>query len=170
VFNQVTEIENDFDPNLSRQTNLTKSVSRLAAVQIMYQLSMTDTSVVEVINHYESLLTSKTLDESMSMMAAPDTSFVKDLVIGTYPQIESIDEIITKYLDESWSIDRIDVLLLNILRCGVYEIKDALSVPPKVVISEYLSISDAFYDSKISGLVNAVLDKVVNDLRPIETN
>ena len=106
----------------------------------------------------------------MSMMAAPDTSFVKGLVIGTYPQIESIDEIITKYLDESWSIDRIDVLLLNILRCGVYEIKDALSVPPKVVISEYLSISDAFYDSKISGLVNAVLDKVVNDLRPIETN
>tara|TARA_B100001123_G_scaffold444314_1_gene592791 strand:- start:638 stop:1147 length:510 start_codon:yes stop_codon:yes gene_type:complete len=166
----VNEIEKDFDSTLSSQPNLVKSVSRLAAVQIMYQLSMTDASIEEVINHYEALSSSKTPDEGMSLMATPDTSFVKNIVSGTYPQIELIDKIITKYLDESWPMDRIDILLLNILRCGVYEIKDVLSVPPKVVISEYLSISDAFFDSKISGLVNAVLDKVISDLRPIETD
>ena len=55
----MNEIQKDFDSTLSSQPNLVKSVSRLAAVQIMYQLSMTDASIEEVINHYEVLSSSK---------------------------------------------------------------------------------------------------------------
>ena len=69
-------------------------------------------------------------------------------------------------LTEDWSIERLESILRAIMRCGAFELAHRQDVPPKVVISEYLAVADAFFSEKETGMTNAVLDKLAQSLRP----
>lgn len=57
-------------------------------------------------------------------------------------------------------IEKNDPLFIGILRAGAFELLHRPDIPPKVAISEYVRVAEAFLpDSKI-GTVNAVLDKM----------
>ena len=87
------------------------------------------------------------------------------LVTGTQDLVHKINDILDESLDESWPIDRMETLLLTILRCGIYEIIAHKEIPPAVLVSEYISISDSFFSGNESALVNAILDKLSKRLR-----
>ncbi|MBO4524031.1 16S rRNA (cytosine(967)-C(5))-methyltransferase RsmB [Ruminococcus sp.] len=57
----------------------------------------------------------------------------------------------------SRSIEKLDSIVLNILRCGVYQIMYMDSVPDNAAVNESVSLAKKFRKTSASGMVNAVL-------------
>lgn len=87
-----------------------------------------------------------------------DNKFVRDIVYGVFDNIENIDKIISKYLD-NWDLDRLGKTDKAILRLGTYEML-YYDTPKVVVINEAVELSKKYSDDKIVKLINAVLDKI----------
>jgi N utilization substance protein B len=92
-----------------------------------------------------------------------DPVFIFDLVKGVVDHIKEIDEIIVKTAPE-WPLDQITVIDLNILRIGIYELKFAHEVPPKVAINEAVELGKAFGGESSGKFVNGVLGTLYKDL------
>ena len=87
-----------------------------------------------------------------------DNKFVRDVVYGVMKNIENIDKVIPKYL-ENWDLDRLGKTDKAILRLGTYEML-YYDTPKVVVINEAVELSKKYSDDKIVKLINAVLDKI----------
>lgn len=90
-----------------------------------------------------------------------ENEFVKDMVYGIITYYDELNIIANKYLS-NWSIDRIDNTGAAILRMALYEIKYT-DTPPIVVINEAIELCKKYSDDNVRKMVNAVLDKVINE-------
>ena len=73
---------------------------------------------------------------------------------------KKIDQLVNKALMETWKLPRIDPTIRAIFRIASSEfiVKET---PPKVIITEYLKLSEAFStNGKQRGIVNAVLENL----------
>lgn len=87
-----------------------------------------------------------------------DNKFVRDIVDGVLEKKDSIDKIISKYL-ENWDLDRLGKTDRAILRLSTYEML-YYNNPKVVVINEAVELAKKYSDEKIVKLINAVLDKI----------
>ncbi len=85
-----------------------------------------------------------------------DPKFIFDLVDGVRANQEEIDKIIEATAPE-WPIEQITVIDRNILRLGIYELKYAQEVPPKVAINEAVELGKTFGGESSGKFVNGVL-------------
>jgi N utilization substance protein B len=77
-----------------------------------------------------------------------------------------IDQMTDRALVAKWPIDRIDPTLRALFRAAGAELV-ASDTPPKVVITEYVDISRAFFpEGKEPKFVNAVLDHMAREAKP----
>ena len=74
-----------------------------------------------------------------------------------------------KYLDEQidahltdWSIKRIDLTNLLILRLGAYELYFVEDISPNIVINEAVELTKSFNNEKASKFVNGVLQGILD--------
>ncbi len=94
--------------------------------------------------------------------------FIKDVVNGTLELSELIEEKIIQYLDNDIDLKKTDKLLKIILFAAVFELLFKHNNPKKVIISEYLLASEYFLEKVQIGYLNAILDKISNDIRKEE--
>ena len=94
--------------------------------------------------------------------------FIKDVVNGTLERSELIEEKIIQYLDNDINLKKTDKLLKIILFAAVFELLFKHNNPKKVIISEYLLASEYFLEKVQIGYLNAILDKISNDIRKEE--
>ena len=87
--------------------------------------------------------------------------FVNDIVFGTLKNNEELDNKANEYLN-NWTIDRLDNLGAVILRMSIYEIKYT-DTPDVVVINEAIELAKKYSDENVKKMINAVLDKIVNE-------
>ena len=87
-----------------------------------------------------------------------DNKYVRDIVNGVLENLENIDNLITKYL-ENWDLDRLGKTDKAILRLATYEIV-YYDTPKLVVINEAVELAKMYSDDKVVKLINAVLDKI----------
>jgi N utilization substance protein B len=132
--------------------------ARLAAVQALYQLDMNDVTASVVIAEFVS--------HRLELNA--DRALFADLVGGVAERVVEIDEMIGGALVEGWSVERLETVLRAIMRAGAYEIRVRTDIPPRVAISEYVEIAHAFFGGKEPGLVNGVLNRLAQILRPVD--
>lgn len=90
-----------------------------------------------------------------------DNNFIKDIVYGVFDNIKSIDKTISKYL-ENWDLDRLGKTDKAILRMATYEIL-FFDTPNIVAINEAIELSKKYSDEKVVKLINAVLDKILDE-------
>lgn len=153
------------DMSDSRQS---RSMARLAAVQALYQQAISRTTAAHLLHefHRHRLGDAVDWDEEGNELHAADQRFFDDLVTGCLARSEELDSTIGQFLGAGWSLDRLDLLLLQILRCGAYELLARADVPRAAVVSEYVDVARAFYDQRESGFVNALLDRLGKSVRP----
>ena len=94
--------------------------------------------------------------------------FIKDVVNGTLERSELIEEKIIQYLKNDIDLKKTDKLLKIILFAAVFELLFKHNNPKKVIISEYLLASEYFLEKVQIGYLNAILDKISNDIRKEE--
>lgn len=143
-----------------------RAAARLGAVQALYQLDMNGGSPKTVADEFVQHRLGREMDGDQ--YGGADEELFRRLFLGAAARRDELDNMIAAVLPEAWPLDRIDSILRQILRCGVYELAEMGDVPAPVVISEYVGVADAFFAGKEPGMVNAVLDRLAKDLRPPE--
>lgn len=89
------------------------------------------------------------------------SSFIKTIVNGTLDKEKELDRIINKYMKD-WTIDRLGNVDQAIYRMSAYEL--LFTDTPKVVsINEGIELSKKYSDEKVTKMLNAVLDEILNN-------
>ena len=140
--------------------------ARLAAVQALYQWEQSGESADSIIKEIDEHRIGKNV-YGIDLPNA-DIRLFGNLVRGTIAVADDLDSMIAGVLTEDWSVDRLESILRAVLRGGAYEIARRTDIPPKVAISEYLAVADAFLGDKETSLANGVLDRLAHLLRPAE--
>ena len=88
-----------------------------------------------------------------------DNGFTKKLVLGVVENRKEVDEIIKVYAPE-WPLEQITTVDRNILRLGIYELKIASDIPPKVAINEAIELAKSFGGESSGKFINGVLGSI----------
>lgn len=149
-----------------------RSLSRMAAVQALYQMDLAGTDVSDVINEFVS---ERFVSDGDSPEGAPpdslqgaDAVFFSDLLKGVVRRQRDIDPQIDQQLATGWRLVRVDSILRAILRAGMFELLERPDVPARVIINEYINVAHAFFSEDEPRVVNGVLDRIAHKVRAIE--
>lgn len=126
--------------------SISRTQSRTNAMTILYQ-----------INLYKKNKIDYNIDELLEI----DDIFTKELVIGVENNIDKIDSIANKYLN-NWNINRLGLTDAAIIRIAIYELLHT-TTPKKVVINEAIELAKKYSDEKVVKMINGVLDKVYHN-------
>jgi N utilization substance protein B len=141
-----------------------RSVARLAAVQALYQMEVSNIGVEHVIREFAEHRFDR--DVEGVTLAEADEVFFAELVRGVVAEQARIDAAIARRLAANWRLERLDATVRAILRAGAYELAHRLDVPTEVVIDEYVELAKSFFEDTEPGFVNGALDGVARDVRP----
>tara|TARA_B100000029_G_scaffold514122_1_gene615762 strand:- start:170 stop:571 length:402 start_codon:yes stop_codon:yes gene_type:complete len=86
--------------------------------------------------------------------------FIKDVVFGTIERRDLIQSLIDKELKEDINDNKTELIVKLMISAAIYEFMFMHKTPVKVVISEYLKVSDFFIETSQKSFLNAILDKV----------
>lgn len=127
-----------------------RSELREKIMTIIYQISLYKSNGLEY-----------NVDNVINENVEIENEFVKEMVYGIVTYFEDLGIIANKYLSK-WTIDRLDNTGAAILRMAIYEIKYT-DTPPVVVINEAIELAKKYSDDAVRKMINAVLDKVINE-------
>ncbi|GAA0744640.1 transcription antitermination factor NusB [Sphingomonas sp. ABOLD] len=147
----------------ARSRSKARAAARLGAVQALYQREMEGTSIPALLHEFHQHRLGAIIEDVE--YADADIAFFDDIVSGADARREEIDGIIAAKLSTGWTLERLDKPMRQILRAGTYELLARADVPTAAVISEYLDVTDAFYDRREKGFVNGILDAIAKDAR-----
>ena len=85
--------------------------------------------------------------------------FIKDVVVGTIERNELIQDFLDKKLKENINENRTELIVKLMIMAAIYEFMFMHKTPIKVIISEYLKVSDFFVEGSQKNFLNAILDK-----------
>ncbi len=150
-----------------------RGAARLLAVQALYQMDIrggtAESTVLEFIQHRTELPVSTDDEEETAGPRDADKALFADLVQGVARDREDLTAALDGCLDGENTMERLEPLLRAILGAGAYELRSRDDIPARVAISEYVRLTDAFFEGKEPGLVNAVLDRLARVVRNDET-
>src|SRR5690349_11778564 len=131
--------------------SLSRSAARLAAVQALYQQEMEGTPTAQLLHEFHQHRLGATIEDVE--YADAEVDFFDDLVKGALARQDELHGLIAGKLASGWTLARLDKPMKAILRAGAYELAARPDVPTGSVISEYVDVAKAFYDSRESGFV-----------------
>ncbi len=143
-----------------------RSLARLASVQALYQMDLTQVDLNEVISEFISHRFAG--DAGRDNYPNADHTLFTKIVRGVVARQREIDTLVNQHLAEGWRLERIDSILRAILRSGTFELLALADIPARVAINEYIEIARAFLDKQEAKVVNGLLDRVARRLRANE--
>ena len=85
--------------------------------------------------------------------------FIKDVVSGSIERKELIDKSIKDNLKDDINENKTELIIKIMIIAAIYEFMFMHKTPVKVIISEYLKVSDYFISNSQKSFLNAILDK-----------
>jgi N utilization substance protein B len=137
---------------------------RILAFQALYSwdtgYSQTgDRSIRDDLLDFSWLERTKPLDEEI-------TVFSRFLVTGTVENIDAVDSMIGKHL-ENWELKRLNRVDLAVLRMSVFSLMFQTDIHPSIVIDEAVELSKEFGTDDSYRFVNGVLDSIRKTLAAV---
>ena len=143
-----------------------RSAARLAAVQALYQIELTGAELEPVLGEFVRHRFGAELDGERYV--EPEPALFGEIVRGVQARRADLDPMIRSALGAQWTVERLELLLVAILRAGVWELLTQRAVAPRIIMNEYINLTHAFFGGREPGMVNAVLDRVAHVLRSDE--
>ena len=135
-----------------------KSYQRLLAVQALYESTINKKGVNDSFD--ELILHIVENSDFKNKINSSKLLLTKEIFKGVFSNLKEIDLILKSSLNNKSKAQSFDKLLLSIFRCAIYEIEVKKQISKKIVISEYLLISNHFFGNKEATLLNGVLDNL----------
>jgi len=144
----------------SKSVAKARGKARRLAMQATYQWQMTGDNITDIKQQF--------VDENTitSSNASIDAEYFFQLVSGVASSISELDPLLEKNMTRS--MESVDPVERAILRLATFEFVNRLDVPYRVVLNEAVNITKEFCSEKSHTFVNAVLDKVAQEIRHIE--
>lgn len=141
-----------------------RSAARLYAVQALFQMEASGQSFDTVGAEFETHRFGAVYEGDE--MIEGDVELFRAILAGAVNWQAAIDQATDRALVAAWPIARIDPVLRALFRAAGAELRDP-TIPPQVVIAEYVGIAEAFFpDGREVKFVNAVLDHIARETRP----
>lgn len=136
-----------------------RAAARIAAVQALYQLSMSENKIEDVLAEFVA-------DHLNTIADKPaDKDLFTKITKGVDKTQSELDSLIEDHLADGWDLSRLNIVSLNILRAATYELLFCQDVPGAVVINEYVNVAHSFLDKNDAKFINGVVDKINQQVR-----
>ena len=83
-------------------------------------------------------------------------------VRGVAAGLDKVDEAIRK-ASTNWRLERMARVDRNVLRLGIWELRETSDVPRAVILDEAVELAKRFGSEESGAFVNGVLDRAAND-------
>jgi N utilization substance protein B len=130
--------------------------ARRCAVQALYQWQMTGHPWQDVINDF---MSQRELEKA-------DKAYFRELVTGAIGESAEIDQTLGPLLDRP--VKDLDPIEHAILLVGVYELKNVVEAPWRVIINEAVELAKLYGAEQAHRFINGVMDKAAQQLRTSE--
>jgi len=140
-----------------------RSTARLATVQALYQIELSDAAIEAVIEEFLAHRIGREIEGAQ--YAEADREHFKWLVRNASERIDELDECLGGALDTGWSVSRLGALMRALLRAATIELMARPDIPARVVMNEYVELAGAFFSRREPAFVNAALDTLARRLR-----
>lgn len=139
-----------------------KRMSRLMAAQALYQVLMTDTPVDDVLRSTRDRSLLIDPDEPVELIDHDDKLFLS--IVRSW---QAHQEQILTMLKDAFKNKTLEpeVLLKAILMAGAAELIAHHDIDAPIIIKDYMTITESFFDKGEQKIVNAILDKIQKVVR-----
>jgi N utilization substance protein B len=103
--------------------------------------------------------------DTIDLQVIEPDELTQELVRGVGDHIERLDREIDSRA-KGWTLARMPVLDLNVMRLGAYELIERPHVPTAVVLNEAVELAKRFSTDDSGRFVNGVLASLAADVRP----
>ncbi|HEX4862917.1 MAG TPA: transcription antitermination factor NusB [Acidimicrobiales bacterium] len=105
----------------------------------------------------------------LDALPVPPDEFTVDLVRGVESSIDEVDGLIASHAID-WTLDRMPVVDLTLLRVATYELCHRPDIPTAAVISEAVELAGEYSTDESGRFVNGVLAAIAGQVRPEESS
>jgi N utilization substance protein B len=102
--------------------------------------------------------------DTIDLQVIEPDELTQELVRGVGEHLARLDELIDGRA-EGWTLARMPVLDLNVMRLGTYELLERPHVPTAVVLNEAVELVKRFSTDDSGRFVNGVLAAIATDVR-----
>ena len=138
-----------------------RGVTRLYAVQVLYKVEILGLNLADAMKSDDSK-NEVMITENESLYEI-DAEFFQKLMEALNNNSAHIDQTICKYLTDKWKIERLDIVLKNIIRLGITELLYFPENHKSIIFNEYVEIAKSFFETEPS-FVNALLNSVAENM------
>ena len=131
--------------------------ARRSVVQALYQWSMDEKAMSDVIREFEA---------DRTELNKADIEYFRELLNGVNKNIDELERILAPLLDRPLS--DIDPVEKAILQLGIYELLYHIELPWRVVLNESIELAKMFGADQSHKYVNGILDKAAHQIRTLE--
>lgn len=150
-------------PGKSLSVGKRRSAARLAAVQALYQMDIAGGEANSVVGEFAQYRLGEDV-EGVAIVEA-DRELFGDIVLGVTAHRADIDDRLRSVLTGIWTLDKLELLVREILRAATYELMQRSDIDPPLTISEYVDLTAAFFSEKEPDFVNSILDQIARGSR-----
>ena len=130
-----------------------KSAARLYAVQALFQMEASQSSLKGIIKEFED-----------STYNNADLKMFRKILHKAVSEQSKIDKLTNSSLKDTWPLKRIDPTLRALFRAAIAEIL-INETPQNAILNEFIELAKAFFpEGKEVKLVNGVLDNIISTI------
>ncbi len=141
-----------------------RAAARIAAVQTLYQQWGSGQPLTDVVVSFQNQFLPELLKE-FKLTHLNDQHYTR-LVSGVDARRANMDEHISAYLGQGWTMERINQIDRDILRLAMLEFEDLPDISARTIIAEYSAIADSWEVD--TAYITAILDRLAHQFRPQE--
>jgi N utilization substance protein B len=116
---------------------------------------------------YEAESRGVTPGDILDELPLPPQEYARELCVGVQTHRVELDAIIERLAD-NWSLERMPLLDVTVLRIGLFELAHRPDVPVEAVLSEAVNLAAEFSTSNSGPFVNGVLRAASRELRELD--
>ncbi len=149
--------------------NFTKSQTRLAFVQYIFQLEFSNTEILDnqSIEDFQKHFYNTNIaliDDKKEFKLKFNKNFLKRLYVSFQNNInkKTINQELNNFININRKFEKWDNILKSLIFAIISELKITDKIKMKIVLNDYLNISKSLVTQKETNLINAIIQKYIN--------
>ena len=148
--------------------NSLKSKTRLTFIQIIFENISTKKDILEILDNFNLNYKStyiQNFNDKKKIKFEFNSKFLEKLINYYQYYIKNTDYIktINNLIDFRREYKKWDIINKSILLAALSELQNTNSLKIKIVLNDYLSVGKSFIDNRDVGMINAIIDKIINE-------
>lgn len=144
-----------------------RTIARLVASQTLFQYHFykNKISLDQALDDTIEIYIKEECQNKKNYLKFVDLKLAKKLTNGVKENIEEIDQLIEKNLKNNHTLDSISQTVKEIIRLGVFELKNMPETSKKIIINEYVNLTSYFGEKPYIKFTNGILDNIAKQIR-----